>query len=144
MLTPKQEKFCRNIAILEMTQRQAYIDAYPTAKKWKPSTVDETACRLVNNNSKINARIKELMDEQKAIIQQEAKWTRNDAYKRLTRLIDTAEAEAEEKGELTSPVVSALINAVKELNTIYAVAEKTEGGGVLDDILHAVRGINND
>ena len=40
--------------------------------------------------------------------------------------------------------VKAIIDAVKELNTIYAVAVKTEGGGVLEDILQAVRGVNND
>ena len=45
---------------------------------------------------------------------------------------------------MSGPNVSAIINAVKELNVIYEVAEKTEGGGVLDDILQAVRGITND
>ena len=45
---------------------------------------------------------------------------------------------------MSSPNVSAIINSVKELNSIYAVAEKTENGGVLEDILHAVREVNND
>ncbi len=143
MLTPKQERFCQNLEIRRMSQRAAYIDAYPKAKDWKPSTVDENACRLANS-SKIRARREELRQEEKENIAQEAKWTRNDAFKKLNNLIVKAEEEIETRGEMSSPNVSAIINAVKELNTIYAVAEKTEGGGVLDDILQAVRGINND
>ena len=143
MLTPKQERFCQNLEVKRMSQRAAYIDAYPKAKDWKPSTVDENACRLANN-SKISARREELRREQGAQIAKEAMWTRTDAFKTLNSLITKAEEEIETKGEMSGPNVSAIINAVKELNTIYAVAEKTEGGGVLEDILQAVRGINDD
>ena len=144
MLTPKQEKFCQNLAIKKMSQRKAYIDAYPSAANWKPKTVDEAACRLVNDNSKISARLNELMDEEKENAQEEAKWTRAKAFEGLTWLIDRAKSEAEQSDELTSPVVSAMINAIKELNTIYAVTDKPEGKGVLEDILDAVRGLDND
>lgn len=143
MLTPKQERFCQNLEVKKMSQRAAYIDAYPKAKDWKPSTVDEKACILAKHG-KVLARRKELRQEQSDQIAQEAKWTRQDAFKTLNKLIAKANDEIETRGEMSSPNVSAIINAVKELNTIYAVAEKTEGGGVLDDILQAVRGINND
>lgn len=144
MLTPKQEKFCQNIAIKKMSQRKAYIDAYPRAAKWKPKTVDEEACRLVNENCKISARISELLNEEKEKAQEEAKWTREKAFEGLTWLINRAKSEAEQADELTRPVVSAMINAIKELNTIYAVSDKPEGKGVLEDILDAVRGLDND
>lgn len=143
MLTPKQERFCQNLEVKRMSQRAAYIDAYPKAKDWKPSTVDENACRLANNG-KILARREELRQEQSKEIAQEAKWTRQDAFNTLNKLIAKAEEEIEISEGMSGPNVSAIINAVKELNTIYAVAEKTEGKGVLEDILNAVRGIDND
>lgn len=109
-----------------MSQRVAYIDAYPKAKDWKMSTVDENACRLANN-SKILARREELRQEQSKEIALEAKWTRQDAFNTLNKLIAKAEEEIETRGEMASPNVSAIINAVKELNAIYEVtAEKTE------------------
>lgn len=143
MLTPKQERFCQNLEVKRMSQRDAYIDAYPKAKDWKPSSVDEKACVLANS-VKILSRREELRHEQGVQIAQEAKWTRQDAFKTLNKLIAKADEEIETRGEMSSPNVSAIINAVKELNAIYSVAEKTEGGGVLEDILQAVRGINND
>jgi hypothetical protein len=144
MLTAKQERFCQNLIIKGLSQRQAYLDAYPTSKEWKPETVDEAACRLVNNNCKVSARIEELKAEQKAIIQAEAKWTRNDAYKTLIKLMQRAEREYTDSEELSSPCVSAILNATKELNTIFGVGEESDGKGVLEEILDAVRGVDDD
>lgn len=143
MLTAKQERFCQNIEIKKMSQRQAYIDAYPTAQNWKPKTVDETACRLVNENHKIVARLKELREEAKEDIKREAKWSREDAHSNLTWLIERAKEEIE-AGEMSGPCVSAIINSTKELNAIFGVGESNAGSGVLEDILSAVRGISND
>lgn len=142
MLTAKQERFCQNLEIKKMSQRQAYLDAYPKAQTWKPATVDEAACRLVNGNCKISARLEELRAEVKEDIKQEAKWSREDAHQNLTWLIEKAKEEIE-RGEMSGPCVSAIINSTKELNAIFGVGEKAEGG-VLGDILAAVRGISND
>lgn len=126
MLTPKQERFCQNLEVKRMSQRVAYIDAYPKAKDWKMSTVDENACRLANN-SKILARREEIRQEQSKEIAKEAKWTRQDAFKTLNKLIAKAEEEIATNEGMSGPNVSAIINAVKELNSIYEVtAEKTE------------------
>jgi hypothetical protein len=126
MLTPKQERFCQNLEVKRMSQRLAYIDAYPKAKDWKKSTVDEKACILANSG-KILARREELRAEQSKQIALEAAWTRQDAFKTLKKLIAQAEAEIEMNDGMSGPNVSAIINAVKELNDIYEVtAEKTE------------------
>ena len=77
-------------------------------------------------------------------MQQEAKWTRDDAFQTLNWLIEKAKQEVETKGEITSPCVSAITSAAKELNTIFNVGSETKGKGVLEDILSAVRGIDND
>lgn len=59
MLTPKQEKFVRNI-INGMSQREAYKNSYD-AENMTDKTIDEEACRLFND-SKISARYQELIE----------------------------------------------------------------------------------
>lgn len=143
MLTAKQERFCQNLEVKKMSQRAAYLDAYPTAKKWQANSVDVKACNLANED-KILLRRKELRNEQNDIIKEEAKWTRNDAYKTLIKLMQRAEREYTDSEELSSPCVSAILNATKELNTIFGVGEESDGKGVLEEILDAVRGVDSD
>lgn len=126
MLTPKQEQYCKNRAILKMSQRKAYINAFPSSKEWKLETVDTKACNL-EAEVKILARIKELQDEVKAEMMKEAAWTRKDALEELKKLINRANMEMDTTGTMSGPNVSAIVNAVKELNSIYEVtAETTE------------------
>lgn len=140
-MTPKEERFCQNLEVKRMSQRQAYLDAYPNAAAWKPETVDTKACLLAK---KVLERRKELRTEQAGKIQAEAKWTRDDAFRELKWMLDKAKEETEKNEGFTGPCVSAITNAIKELNTIYAVMEKADGRGVLEDILDAVRGVGND
>ena len=138
MLTPKQERFCQNLEVKRVSQRAAYMDAYPKSKEWKPSTVDENACRLANNN-KILARRKEIAKEEAERIAKEAAWTRQDALKELKKLIDRANNEMDATETMSGPNVSAIINAVKELNGIFDVmAEKTEAEN--DGFIEALNG----
>jgi phage terminase small subunit len=60
MLTAKQEQFVKNI-IDGMSQADAYRNAYPN-QRMSDKTIHESASRLMNN-SKINARLKELRDQ---------------------------------------------------------------------------------
>lgn len=60
-LTPKQETFVDNI-LQGKTQYEAYITAYPRAKKWSRNAIDVAASQLMNNN-KILIRLKELRME---------------------------------------------------------------------------------
>lgn len=59
MLTPKQEKFVRNL-VKGMSQREAYKNSYDV-KSMTDKTIDEEACRLFNDN-KISARYQELIE----------------------------------------------------------------------------------
>lgn len=45
-----------------LTQRQAYLKAYPRSKNWKPSSVDAKACELAKS-VKVSERLKELREE---------------------------------------------------------------------------------
>ena len=146
MLTPKQERFCQNLEVKRMSQRAAYIEAYPNAKEWKPSTVDENACRLANK-SKVLARREELRKEQSDQIAKEAAWTRKDALNELKKLIDRANNEMDASGSMSGPNVSAIINAVKELNGIYEVTaehEETEKDGFIEALNGKANEVWND
>lgn len=57
----KQEKFVQNL-ISGMSQRQAYLDAFPNARKWKPETVDNKAYNLAKTGE-ILARYQELQNQ---------------------------------------------------------------------------------
>lgn len=125
MLTPKQERYCVNRAIKRMSQRKAYIDAFPSSKGWKSNTVDARACEL-ERERKILGRIEELEAEEKERISKEAAWTRNDALKELKSLIEKANEQIENNGYMSGPSVTAIVSAVKELNVIFDVGtEKT-------------------
>lgn len=60
MLTPKQEKFVRNL-VSGMNKTEAYKKAYNTSKM-KEKTINERACVLAKDN-KVTARYNELMSE---------------------------------------------------------------------------------
>ncbi|WP_398577195.1 terminase small subunit, partial [Streptococcus gordonii] len=60
-LTVKQEKFVQGI-ISGLSQRQAYREAYPSAKKWLDSSVDSKAVVLLQN-AKVMKRYRELLKE---------------------------------------------------------------------------------
>ncbi len=59
MLTPKQEVFV-NALVKGSSQRQAYIEAYPNAAKWKDESVDAKACYLLKTD-KVQKRYQELL-----------------------------------------------------------------------------------
>ena len=57
-VTPPQEEFLQGL-MRGMSQRQAYIAAFPRAKKWKPESVDAQACNLLRSH-KVAIRYEEL------------------------------------------------------------------------------------
>ena len=66
MLEAKKEEYCQQRA-KGKSQRQAYLEAFPNSRKWKPKTVDNKAY-ILEKESEILARLKELYadNEQKA------------------------------------------------------------------------------
>lgn len=57
----REEQFAQNL-VKGMTQRQAYLEAFPQAKNCKPETIDNKACKLAKKGE-VEARMKELKDE---------------------------------------------------------------------------------
>lgn len=64
------ERYCRN-RIEEMTQRKAYLDAFPQSRKWKPETVDKRASEL-EQTGEVRGRLAELREQADRIAEQDA------------------------------------------------------------------------
>lgn len=120
-LTPKQEAFVQGV-ISGLSQRSAYIQAYPTAAKWKPETVDSKASHLMAED-KVRARYDTLQAESAKL----AKISRTKLLKRLDVLADNSEKVIKkvyaEDGRINFNAADALIKATKEL---LPFAEDTE------------------
>lgn len=61
ILSAQQELYCQKRAE-GLSQRQAYLAAYPRSKKWKAATIDSAACNL-EKSPKVFARLKRLQEE---------------------------------------------------------------------------------
>lgn len=114
VLTAKREKFVRGL-VAGLSQRQAYYEAYPNSKKWKPETVDNKASKLFKENE-ILARYNELMEEHK----DKALWTREEAINELKWLYKQAikSIEEQDEGYVRQGTSSALLGAIQELNKL--------------------------
>lgn len=76
MLTAKQEKFVQNL-LKGMSQREAYRNAYPKAKRWKDESVDCEASKLFNDTKVIqryNDLLKKAEDEAIMSAVERKKW----------------------------------------------------------------------
>ena len=113
-LTAKQERYVQGL-VAGLSQRQAYIKAYPNARKWNDNSVDSRASNLLKTD-KVLTRYNELMDEHK----DKALWTREDSVNKLIWLIEKATVSIEEhdEGYTRQATANALLNAIQELNKL--------------------------
>ena len=84
-LTNKQEKFVQGL-IKGLSQRQAYIEAYPRAEKWKENAIDSQASILLKN-SKVLERYQELAKK----AEDEAIMSSKERKKWLSDIVTTGE-----------------------------------------------------
>ena len=114
MLTSKQEKYVQGL-VAGLSQRQAYIQAYPKASDWKENSVDRQASTLLKN-PKVLARYNALMEEHK----NKALWTREEAVNELKWLYKQAikSIEDQDEGYVRQGTSSALLGAIQELNKL--------------------------
>lgn len=113
-LTAKQEKFVQGL-VSGLSQRQAYIAAYPSAKKWKENNVDSNASQLFKN-TKVLQRYNELMDAHK----DKALWTREEAVNELKWLFNQAKESINlhDEGYVRQGTANAILGAIQELNKL--------------------------
>lgn len=112
-LTPKREAYVQGV-VSGLSQRAAYIAAFPAAAKWKPETIDSKASHLLADD-KVRARYEELQAE----AAKDARISRVKLLRRLESLADKSERVIlkvyDEDGRINFNAFQALISATKEL-----------------------------
>lgn len=128
-LTPKQEKFCQNIA-KGMSQYDSYKDAYNVAKTTKRETVDNNAYET-SEKGEIKARIKNLresifsksiekiLNEIEAIkedsLQDKERKIALDCLKEQGKLLGYYTDKIEHSGDSENPLAIINVNPVKKV-----------------------------
>jgi hypothetical protein len=113
-LTAKQEKFCRNIALKNLTQYEAYIQAGYSNNTMLRNTIDRNASVLMSD-TKIAQRINELRDK---LIEPEILTV----IQRKKRLSDIAVEDITNK--FGKPIRSYNIQAIHELNDMEGIGKQ--------------------
>lgn len=110
-LTPKQEKFV-NLLVQGLTQRQAFIKAYPD-NKMKQGTIDNYASRIFKS-PKVFARYQELLEEMREREKEKTGWTREQSIETLRFVIDTNRKDLERIQQASIEELEELEKQVKE------------------------------
>jgi len=92
-LTKPQEIFIQEL-LKGNTQRQAYLKAYPSKKKWKESSLDSAASSLLKNE-KVKIRYEQLLNKMREKEQEKTMWTREQSIETLRYVIDVNKKDLE-------------------------------------------------
>ena len=147
MLTPKQERYVEEL-VKGKSQRQAYLVAFPSSRKWKPQTVDKRASELYNTRE-IKGRYNELMQEAKTKGGDDAASMRAfiiEQYKKIAtgEGQDTSEIYNAEGDLLQSRKGSRQIDRISALNKLaelYGIGSENDKDSI-DIILHKAEEYN--
>ena len=90
-LTKQQEKYV-NYLIRGDSQRQAYMKAYPNSKKWKQSSVDAEASKMLAI-PKVSTRYNKLMQKVNESLLEDTIASKQEAMEFFTRLMRREEKE---------------------------------------------------
>ena len=110
-LTPKQELFVQGI-ISGLSQRQAYRQAYPSAKKWRDNVVDNKASELLKNGE-VLVRYRELLKQ----FSNMSLWSREQAFNEYEWLKNKARASIENDG-IRQANSNAFLSALEGMNNM--------------------------
>ena len=110
-LTPKQELFVQGI-ISGLSQRQAYRQAYPSAKKWRDNVVDNKASELLKSGE-VLVRYRELLKQ----FSNMSLWSREQAFNEYEWLKNKARASIENDG-IRQANSNAFLSALDGMNNM--------------------------
>ena len=94
-LTQEEETFCQALVVDHMTQRQAYIKAYPHKKDRLTTGSLDTAAFFLAHKGKIVDRCKEISNTIRSNGNLQALWTRENSIEKLKYVIDKNQEEME-------------------------------------------------
>ena len=92
-LTKPQEIFIQEL-LKGNTQRQAYLKAYPSKKKWKENSIDAAASTLFKND-KVHKRYEQLLNKMREKEQEKTMWTREQSIETLKYVIEVNRKDLE-------------------------------------------------
>lgn len=107
-----QEVFINEL-IKGKSQRNAYLEAYPNKKHWKPGSLDTEASKLFKQ-TKIQQRYQEILDHLKNTEQEKTKWTREQSIETLRYVIDTNKEDLERIYNAAEEELKVLLEMIKE------------------------------
>ena len=93
-LTEQEEVFCQAIVVEHLTQRQAYLKAYPNKAYLKSNSMD-IAAHFLFHKGKIQERVKEISNTIRNNGNLQALWTRENSIEKLKYVIDKNQEEME-------------------------------------------------
>lgn len=88
-LTQKQEEFCQHI-FSGKSQRESYMLAYASSKKWGINSIDVAASQLLDNDL-VQARLKELRNKDVKKVM----WTRQKALETINKAMEMHQQDME-------------------------------------------------
>lgn len=135
-LTPKQEKFVEEIA-KGKTQYEAYITAYPKAKKWSRNAIDVAANRLMTN-TKIVVRLNEL----RKLTDKKVEWTRKKALKTINDVMEMHEQDIKRINEAYDEELNIKEQELQQWVSLLSV-KNIDVKGVQANIQRLMKEINN-
>ncbi len=116
-LTTKQELFVQQL-VAGQSQRQAYRQAYPSAKKWKDNVVDNKASELLKNGE-VSVRYRELLKQ----FSNMALWSREQAFNEYEWLKNQAKEDIKLQG-VRQANSNAFVNALEGMNKMAVVGDE--------------------
>lgn len=129
-LTKMQEKFVTLVAVEQMSQANAYREAYPTSKKWTQACVEVQAfktLKIPNVQKYYNSLIQSLRDESIRT----ATWSREKAIEAATFVYESGRKEIERIERAFEEEIDALmleleqaVEANMDASTIREIREK--------------------
>ena len=111
-LTKPQEIFIQEL-LKGNTQRQAYLKAYPSKKKWKESSLDTAASNLLKH-SKVKTRYEQLLNKMREKEQEKTMWTREQSIETLKYVIDVNKKDLERINKAFEEELEALQKLMQE------------------------------
>ncbi len=121
VLTPKQEKFCFNVAVKNMTYSDAYRNSY-NAENYANDSINVNASKLMAN-ANLLLRIDELRVEAREMMMKAELYDRKKHMEELEEIRQLA-LENEDRKELTTALKSVELKG--KVNELYNFTQKTE------------------
>ncbi len=111
-LTKPQEIFIQEL-LKGNTQRQAYLKAYPSRKKWKENSIDAAASTLFKND-KVRKRYEQLLNKMREEETKKTMWTREQSIETLRYVIDVNKKDLERINKAFEEELEALQKLMQE------------------------------